>query len=48
MQKLCLLVSFGIFAISSFGQKPDFVAPNMDGKVAKLSDLRGKVIVLNI
>jgi len=48
MQKLCLFVLFAIFAISAFAQKPDFTAPNMDGKVVKLSDLRGKIVVLNL
>ncbi len=48
MQKLCLFVLFAIFAISAFAQKPDFTAPNMDGKLVNLSDLRGKVVVLNL
>ena len=50
---LILLVAFLAVAVSSQTkvasvQQPNFTAPNMDGKVITLSELRGKIVVLNL
>jgi peroxiredoxin len=51
---LVLLVSFWAVAVSAqtkvaaVQKQPDFTASNMKGKVITLSELRGKIVVLNL
>ena len=55
MRKIIVLLFIALTAISltaqtkgGFGKQPDFTATTMEGKNITLSDLRGKVVVLNL